>query len=220
MTSSPFDPDSKTQREICRLVREIKAGYKLIDALLEHPEFKRRVLKTCRVLTRNWEDADDLFQEVCIRVALNLVDKFVPDESKDFDNLFAWVRTIARNRFYDFCGKSRMRFDDERSEDLRSLVDEGADVNFQVSCNELERHVNNLPDKERLATTRFLEGFSFREIQGELNGLGIECSHVAVRNWVRKGLKPFFTDLKVLSFKKSTRNSKARARTRAKKKAS
>jgi hypothetical protein len=71
-----------------------------------------------------------------------------------------------------------------------------------------------LPGKQRLATTRFLEGYSLREIQRELNNLDIKCSHVAVGNWVRNGLKPFFPDAKVLSFKKSARKHKAQTRTR------
>jgi RNA polymerase sigma factor (sigma-70 family) len=214
MTHSPFTPPKGEECEFCRLLREIKEGCKPVDALFEHPVFKYRGLKICCGLTHTREDADDLFQEVCIKVSRKILDKFVPDFTRDYGNLFAWFRTIAQRTFYDKLPKPGTWFADERVEDLHDLEDYGANTEFQFLCDELERHINALPDKQRRATTRFLEGYSLREIQRELNNLGIKCSHVAVGNWVRDGLEPFFPDVKVLSFKNSARNRKAHARTR------
>jgi RNA polymerase sigma factor (sigma-70 family) len=214
MAHSPFTSDKEEECEFCRLLREIKEGRKPVDALFENPIFNYRGLKICCGLTHNREDADDLFQDVRIKVLRNIMDKFVPDYTRDYGNFFAWLRQIAQNRFYDNLPKPGTWFDDERVEDLHDLEDHGANTEFQVLCGELEMHINNLPDNQRLATTRFMEGYSLREIQRELNNLGIKCSHVAVGNWVRNGLKPFFPDAKVLSFKKSARKRKAHTRTR------
>jgi RNA polymerase sigma factor (sigma-70 family) len=214
MTHSPFTPPKGEECEFCRLLREIQEGCKPVDALFEHPALNYRGLKICCGLTHNREDADDLFQDVCLKVSRKILDKFVPDYTRDYGNFFAWFRKIAQRTFYDKLPKPGTCFNDERVEDLQDLEDQGANTEFQFLCDELEGHINNLPYKQQLATTRFLEGYSLREIQRELNSRGITCSHVAVGNWVRDGLKPFFPDVKLLSFKKSVSNRKAHARTR------
>jgi DNA-directed RNA polymerase specialized sigma24 family protein len=50
---------------------------------------------------RNEEDARDFFQDVSVKVALNIFDKFTPNYERPFGNFFAWLRKIARNTYYD-----------------------------------------------------------------------------------------------------------------------
>jgi len=57
----------------------------------EIADLKPRLLAFARSLTRDWEEAEDLVQETCLR-ALGATDRFEPGS-----NLRAWLFTILRN---------------------------------------------------------------------------------------------------------------------------
>lgn len=71
-------------------------------------------------IIRNWEDADDLFQSVC----LVLWSKF---ESFRIDSdFFAWARQIAKNKVADFMRhkRSAIHVSEELLTDLTATADE------------------------------------------------------------------------------------------------
>jgi DNA-directed RNA polymerase specialized sigma24 family protein len=199
-----------TECDFCRLLREVLAGSKPVDALFEHPKVKERGLLICLGLTENRTDADDLYQETCFKVARNMVDRFAPDHTRHYGNFFAWFKTIATNKFIDDLPKPDEQFVDVRADDLFDLKDYRANAEVQLLCRELEEHVNNLSEVEMLATRLFLEGYSLREIELKLNGLGIKCSHTTIRKYISEGLRPFFPDAKALFAHKKSRRRKAR----------
>lgn len=202
--------DEGTECDFCRLLREVLAGSKPVDALFEHPKVKERGLLICLGLTENRADADDLFQETCFKVARNIMDRFCPDHTRHYGNFFAWFKTIATHKFIDDLPKSDAQFVDERSDDLFDLKDCRADTEVQLLCREIEEHVNGLSEVVILATRLFLEGDSLREIELKLDGLGLKCSHTTIRKYISEGLKPFFPDAKALFASKKSRKRKAR----------
>jgi RNA polymerase sigma factor (sigma-70 family) len=202
-----------------RLLHEVLDldGSKSVDALLEHPVFKRRGKIICQTLTRNQADAEDLFEEVCIRVWQNMLDKFTLHETYEYGGFFAWVRTIAQHKFLDDLDKVKAQFDDKRAEDL-SIKDSRVDIEGELLRREREeevkRTIESLPREQRLAAKLYiLKGRSSRRTAQVLNRLGIECSHVTIITWVRDGLKPLFPE-RESSVVKTVRKVRARRRVR------
>ena len=216
-----FDPSPTTQEgqecDFCRLLREVLAGSKPVDALFEHPKVKERGLLICLGLTKNRSDAEDQYQVVCWKAAQNIMDKFCPDYTRHYGNFFAWFRRIARNNFFDSLPKGGLQFSDDRSDELIGSKDPRADAarsdtEVQLLCREIEEHINNnLPEEEQLATCLFLEGYFLREIETKLNRMGFDCSHMTVRKWISEGLQPFFPDAKALFASKKSRKRKPHA---------
>lgn len=199
-----------TECDFCRLLREVLAGSKPVDAFFEHPKVKERGMLICLGLTERRTDADDLYQETCFKVARNIMDRFCPDHTRHYGNFFAWFKTIATNKFIDDLPKPDEQFVDARSDDLFDLKDYRSDTEVHLLCREIEEHVNDLSEVEIQATRLFLEGYSLREIELKLNGLGIKCSHTTIRKYISEGLKPFFPDAKALFASKKSRKRKAR----------
>ncbi len=169
-----------------------------IDALLENPVFKAELRRICSTLTFNQADAEEIFNDACLRLTQK-IDKF--DPSRSDASFIAWIRTMVRNLFFDRARRKSPKFDDTPSDELYGLRDSGATPEERFWQGELEDKLNDLIDKqdepERLMLKYCLEdGLSFRQIAKTLEKHGIHRSHVTIGKVVRKLLKEFF-DTKV-----------------------
>lgn len=185
-------------------LRNVKDGSQPPGAIVEDPEYQRRAKVICRGLAADSVGADELIQEVVLKVLENVKDHFTPDYAKPYGNFFAWFRRIARNAFLDGLPRGEQQFDDEDGEEF-SIEDPTPNPEMQLLLRERETRlaelrtrlaelVDSLPRTRRLAMRLYLKGHSYRRAAQILNRLNIKCSHAAVRNWVREDLAPFFRD--------------------------
>ena len=147
--------DSGDDGGFFKCVINVRNHIEPIDALLEHPEFKRNLQRICRTLTRNAADADDLYNEASLKVAQK-IDKFDPDKSNA--TFVGWLRTLVRNLYFDRFRPKSLVIDDTPSDELHGLRDPGADPYEQLWQTEFERELNKWiakleKDRDRLILT-------------------------------------------------------------------
>jgi len=121
---------------------------------------KKRVL--------NEQDADDIFQEIYLKIYQNLGN--VMNE----DKLHAWIYRVARNTITDYYRRNHNKFEiTDLTEDLESSTDEALSANSEIAAC-LKAMVDSLPETYRQAI--FLTEFQ-NMTQKELSEkLGISIS--------------------------------------------
>ena len=142
-------------------------------------------------LTKNMEDAKDLFQETAYR-ALTNQDKFRPGT-----NLKAWLFTIMRNIFinnYRKKMKSNTIFD---STDNMYYLNSGTkttgnDAESSILMEELQQMVDGLEDSIRVPFLMHYYGYKYQEVSEQLNlPLGTVKSRIF---FARKALKALISE--------------------------
>ena len=137
-------------------------------------------------LTRNSEDAKDLYQETAFRAMTNR-DKFRPGT-----NLKAWLFTIMKNIFINNYRK-RMKANTimDNTENLyylnsgRNSIDNDADSNILID--ELTHLIDDLDDSTRIPFLMHYQGYKYQEIADHLElPLGTVKSRIF---FARKDLK-------------------------------
>ena len=136
-------------------------------------------------LTKNSEDASDLYQETALR-ALSNKDKFRPGT-----NFKAWSFTIMKNIFINNYRKKVKRNTIIDSTDNMYFINSGSTVENDAERNilmkELNRMINTLEDNLRIPFEKHYEGFKYQEIADELDlPLGTVKSRIF---FARKALK-------------------------------
>ena len=119
-------------------------------------------------LTKNVEDAKDLYQETTYRALFNL-DKFQPDT-----NFKAWTFTIMKNIFinnYRKKVKANTVLDNtENQYYLNSFSHSAANAaEGGIQLKELNSMVSALDESIRVPFTMHFEGFKYQEIADDLN---------------------------------------------------
>ncbi len=119
-------------------------------------------------LTKNMEDAKDLYQETAFRALYNR-DKFQPDT-----NFKAWMFTIMKNIFinnYRKKVKSNTVLDNTENQFYLNshshAVGNSGETN--ITMRELGTMVENLDDSVRVPFVKHFDGFKYQEIADELN---------------------------------------------------
>ncbi|WP_154439595.1 sigma-70 family RNA polymerase sigma factor [Tissierella pigra] len=163
-----------------------------IDLLVN--EYKTKIYTFCFHLSKNKQDADDLFQDTWIKV-FSSIDSF--DESKSFEG---WLYTITLNCYRDKYRKAKRwlnRIIDFNDTDTKNKILENAKSKLGLPeeeyCEEEEKRkvqqaVDKLDDKYRLPLVLYhFKSLSYKEI-GEM--LEIPEGTVKSRiNTARKKLK-------------------------------
>jgi RNA polymerase sigma-70 factor (ECF subfamily) len=165
---------------------------------MNSPKFKEEVISMygklnhfALTLTCNTEEAKDLVQETYLKV-LSSEDKYEQDT-----NLKAWMLTIMRNTFINDYRK-RKRINDVMSDnhDFASLgyhtlqSPERADIHYHVK--EINKHINNIDDDQRIPFEMFLDGYKYKEIADEMDiSLGTVKSRIF---FTRKKLQNTLSD--------------------------
>lgn len=145
-----------------------------IIELFQHPDsrqvafnhlihkYHRKVYWLCRRIVIDHDDADDLTQEVFVKVWLNL------DEFRQNSRLYTWLYRIVYNECVGFLRKKRRRFflpiadvEAELGEKLQQnlLIEEG-DISYQ-----LQKALLTLPEKQRLVfNLKYFEDMPYEEM--------------------------------------------------------
>ena len=134
-------------------------------ALTKNAEFLKPFAIT---LTRDPEDAKDLFQETMFRALAN------KEKYNIGTNIKAWLYTIMRNVFInDFRKKIKRNIvPDNSAEDLLFNSRETATTNSAVSTiniKEIQKAIARLPGVFKTPFVLYFEGFKYKEISNMLN---------------------------------------------------
>jgi RNA polymerase sigma-70 factor (ECF subfamily) len=136
-------------------------------------------------LTKNSEDAADLYQETALR-ALSNKDKFRPGT-----NFKAWSFTIMKNIFINNYRKKVKRNTIIDSTDNMYFINSGSivenDAEKNILMKELNRMINSLEENLRIPFEKHYEGYKYQEIADDLDlPLGTVKSRIF---FARKALK-------------------------------
>lgn len=144
--------------------------------------YQERVYWHVRKMVIDHDDADDLTQEIFVKIWTNL-DKFRGDAQ-----LFTWIYRIATNECLTFLKKKR-RWSFLSLSDTTSEWESKTDNNSSISGDEiqlkLQKALLKLPDKQRLVfNMRYFEELKFNvisEITGTSVGALKASYHIAVK---------------------------------------
>lgn len=147
-------------RELLTKLREAESKNYAFNLLVR--KYQQRVYWLARKMVIDHEDADDIVQEVFIKVWMK-IDKFREEAS-----LFTWLYRITTNECLTFLKKKQRRLFlplvDVKKE-LNSLIDESPYIIGDDIQLKLQKAILQLPDKQRLVfNLRYFENMKFDEI--------------------------------------------------------
>lgn len=185
------------KREDAQLIRKcLKGDEKAYEKLLE--KYRGPVFSICLRMVRNRDDAEDLAQDVFIKI-FNILDRYNP--SFPFSS---WLYRITSNLCIDFLRKNKRTVfsldkpvDGDDGEMFRQLPSDGIGPHRKMELKEemliLEKAIERLPDHYRMIVLlRHQEHLSYDEIS---ETLGIPLGTVKARiHRARKTIVDFFRD--------------------------
>lgn len=124
--------------------------------------YQQRVYWHVRKMVIDHDDADDITQEVFIKIH-KAIDSFREDSQ-----LFTWIYRIATNECLNFLNKKRRRFFlpiEDISGQLSSKIDSSNDISGDEIQKKLQKALLQLPDKQRLVfNMRYYDDLSYEAI--------------------------------------------------------
>ncbi len=130
------------------------------NLLLKH--YQQRVYWHVRKMVIDHDDADDLTQEIFIKIWNNL-DKF-----RGESQLFTWIYRVATNECLNFLNKKRKRFFlplHDVAEELTQKIESTDMISGDEIQLKLQKALLKLPDKQRLVfNMKYFEELKFEEI--------------------------------------------------------
>ena len=143
--------------------------------------YKKPLYQYCYYLTKNREQAEDLYQDTFIKAFQNL-DKLQKDGSFHY-----WIHTIARNNFINF-KSSKKNMDKENIDSTPEIPGAKAEVEMNEVIKKILESLGE--DLKDVLLTVDLLGFTYEEASSKLN-----MSFDAVRWKVRAARKKFIEEL-------------------------
>lgn len=145
-----------------------------------YQEQKDKIYRLCLGFMGNKNDADDLFQEVLIKVWKGL------DSFRQESSVHTWVYRIATNTALQSINKSKSTEKKLLPIGLKTEVDTVDEPDKQIQISKLYKAISTLKEIDRIIIGLLLEENSYKEI-AEITG--IEVSNVGVRiNRIKKKL--------------------------------
>jgi len=146
-------------------------------------KYQQRIYMHIRKMVIDHDDADDLTQEVFVKVWHNL-DKFRKDSQ-----LFTWLYRIASNECLNFLQKKRRRYF-LPIHDVRKELAEKLDSNSGFTGDEiqlkLQKALLTLPDKQKLVfNMRYYDELSYEQI-ANITGTSVGALKASYHHAVKK----------------------------------
>ncbi len=168
-------------RKILAQFRQESSKNWAFDQLMR--KYQQRVYMLIRKMVIDHDDADDLTQEVFVKVWHNL-DKFREDSQ-----LFTWLYRIASNECLNFLDKKRRRYflpiHDVRKE-LASKLESNSGFTGDEIHLKLQKALLTLPDKQKLVfNMRYYDELSYEEIAG-ITGTSVGALKASYHHAVKK----------------------------------
>ncbi|MFP4092495.1 MAG: RNA polymerase sigma factor [Cyclobacteriaceae bacterium] len=147
-------------------------------------KYQQRVYLLVRKMVIDHDDADDVVQEVFIKVWKNL-DKF-----EGGSRLFTWIYRIATNECLRFLErKKKKRFwisISDASTELASKIDTAPHISGDEVQMKLQRALLRLPDKQRLVfNLKYFEELKYEEM-AEITGTSVGALKASYHHAVKK----------------------------------
>ena len=124
--------------------------------------YQQRVYGLVRKMVIDHDDADDLTQEVFIKIHKS------SDNFREDSQLYTWIYRIATNEALNYLNKKRRRFFfsiDDVSRELSSKVDAMPSLDGDEIQKKLQKALLTLPDKQRLVfNLRYYEDMPYEEM--------------------------------------------------------
>ena len=144
--------------------------------------YQQRVYGLIRKMVIDHDDADDVTQEVFIKVH-KAIDTFREDSQ-----LYTWIYRIATNESLTFLSKKRRRFFlplDDVAAELTAIIDASPHISGDEIQKKLQKALLTLPDKQRLVfNLKYYEEMPYQqmaEITGTSEGALKASYHHAVK---------------------------------------
>ena len=135
-----------------------QAQYELYD------KYVQAMYNTVLRMVRNTENAEDIIQEVFVKVFRKL-DSFQGDST-----LGAWIKRITINTTLNFIRKEKKFFMVETEEDFDIPDEQEEEADMPYSMEQIHFGIKQLPERCRVVLSLFLlEGYQHKEIASILN---------------------------------------------------
>lgn len=145
--------------------------------------YQQRVYWHVRKMVIDHDDADDITQEVFIKIH-KAIETFREDSQ-----LFTWIYRIATNECLNFLNKKRRRFFlpiEDISIQLSSKIDSSNDISGDEIQKKLQKALLQLPDKQRLVfNMRYYDDLSY-EHMSEITNTSVGALKASYHHAVKK----------------------------------
>ncbi len=152
--------------------------------------YQQRVYWHVRKMVIDHDDADDLTQEVFIKVN-QAIDRFREDSQ-----LFTWIYRIATNECLNFLNKKRRRFFlpvEDISHELEAKIDSSPDIDGDEIQRKLQKALLKLPDKQRLVfNMKYFDDLPYEQIS-EITNTSVGALKASYHHAVKK-IEDFIND--------------------------
>lgn len=124
--------------------------------------YQQKVYGLVRKMVIDHDDADDITQEVFIKVHKSI------DGFREDSQLYTWIFRIATNESLTFLNKKRRRFFlpiEDIGKELSAKIDTSPDIGGDEIQKKLQKALLTLPDKQRLVfNLKYYEEMSYEEM--------------------------------------------------------
>ena len=146
-------------------------------------EYQERVYWHVRKMVIDHDDADDLVQEIFVKVWKNL-----PSFRED-SKLFTWIYRIATNECLTFLKKKKRKYlipISDVSKELNEKLDEDVQVSGDEVQHKLQKALLKLPDKQRMVfNMKYYDEMKFSDIS-EITGTSVGALKASYHHAVKK----------------------------------
>jgi RNA polymerase sigma factor (sigma-70 family) len=145
--------------------------------------YQQRVYWHVRKMVIDHDDADDLTQEVFIKVH-KAIGSFREDSQ-----LFTWIYRIATNECLTFLNKKRRRFFlplEDVGKELSDKLDTSTDISAEDIQKKLQKALLKLPDKQRLVfNMKYFDDLSYEDMS-EITNTSVGALKASFHHAVKK----------------------------------
>jgi RNA polymerase sigma-70 factor (ECF subfamily) len=146
-------------------------------------EYQERVYWHVRKMVIDHDDANDLTQDIFVKVWKNL------DHYRAESRLFTWIYRIATNECLNFLKKKKNKYFlpiHDLTHELQHKIEDGAHISGDEIQIELQKAILALPEKQRLVfNMKYFEELKFSEI-AEITGTSEGALKASYHHAVKK----------------------------------
>ena len=146
-------------------------------------EYQERVYWHVRKMVISHDDADDLVQEIFVKVWKNL------NSFREDAKLYTWIYRIATNECLTFLKKKKRKYlipIHDVSQELSEKLDEDVQISGDEVQLKLQKALLKLPDKQRVVfNMKYFEEMKFTEI-AEITGTSVGALKANYHHAVKK----------------------------------